>query len=104
MGLLIVSVVLALMWCASDRRLERMSTEVHRPQDVPFEQKAISLNAQFEHVPTSEFAELVLPLTIHLPGRRCVKLRPQWGVAGATNIYCVDAQNLRLLEHQSVGE
>jgi hypothetical protein len=29
-----------------------MASEVHRADDAPFEQQAISREAQFEHVPT----------------------------------------------------
>jgi hypothetical protein len=81
-----------------------MASEVHRADDAPFEQQAISREAQFEHVPTEKIADLNIPVTIHFFDRTCVELRPKWGVAGGTDVYCFDLRTQRLIEHQSIGQ
>lgn len=103
-ALLTLSTLFGWMWRASERRFGRFASEVHRAEDIPFEQRAISLKAQFEHVPAEKFTDLVLPVTIRFPDRRCVELRPRWGVVGGTDVYCFDLSSHRLIEKHTVGE
>jgi hypothetical protein len=103
-GLLSLAIAFGLMWKTADNRLRRLVSEVNRAEDAPFEQAAISLKAQSEHVPTQKVAQLNLPVTVHFSDRRCVELRPKWGVVGGSDIYCFDAQSRRVVEHQNLAE
>ena len=103
-ALLGLAITLGVRWRNADRRLERLRSETNLPQDAPFEHAAIVLKAKADHVPAQKIVDLSLPVTVHLADRRCVELRPKWGVAGGIETYCFDVRTRRLIEHQQLGE
>lgn len=102
--LVITTAIFGLQWRTSESRLSKLQSEVSRAEDAPFEKLAIQLKARSEHASIEKIANFYRPVTIRFPDRRCVELRPRWGVAGGTEVYCFEPASKRLIESHTIGE
>lgn len=102
--LVTTSAFFGMKWKDSESRLSEVESEISRTGDAIFEGLAIQLKARSEHTSIEKIANLNRPVTIRFPNRRCVELRPRWGVVGGTEVYCFEATSKRLLERHSIGE
>jgi hypothetical protein len=103
-ALLVLCGISGWQWYKAEQRLHRLISEVHRPDGIPFEQLALKATAQSEGVTVEHVESLLFPLTINFPDRRCVELRPKWGVAGGRRVYCFSNDTKRLIAHYQIGE
>lgn len=102
--LMITAVFFGMKWRDSESRLSKVESEISRMDDAIFEGLAVLLKARSEHTSIEKIASLNRPVTIRFPNRRCVELRPRWGVVGGTEVYCFETTSKRLLERHSIGE
>ncbi len=92
------------LWWRSEDRLHKLQSEMSKPSDAAYEQLALETKAKYEYVFVEHLRSLSTPVTIHFPDHRCVELRPRWGVAGGTAVYCFTNASKRLIVHHDIGE
>jgi len=92
------------LWLNAESCLRRLQKQVHYPLDAPLERLAYQVKARSERSSISEIEHLLFPVTVSFPDRRCVELRPRWGVVGGTSISCFSNKTGKLLTHYNIGQ
>ncbi len=84
--------------------LHKLQLEMSNSDDAEYEELAIKAKSSYENVSIDNVQDLLFPVTIGFPDRRCVELRPRSGVVGGTNVYCFAERSKRLIAHYQIME
>lgn len=101
---LIIGMAMATMWWRTSNELAQLRSEVSRGQDRDIEKAAFGLEARRQGLPVEKLHRQFIAITMWFSDRRCVELRPRWGIAGGHAIYCFDTNKDALVSHEQVGE